>query len=271
MKEDLVLELKNITASYPGRSFIPGISKKARPVLNNINIKIPRGKIIGLVGESGSGKTSIAKLIIGLFKPSEGQMLLNGVDMEKVSEKERSKRSRQIQMLFQNPYSILNPKMMVSELLLETCDLESNRPLEEKEEWVSWLLKVLNMSHRWDAFPDELSGGERRRVSLARVLLTKPDLIIADEPVAGLDSSIKSRLLTVLWQMKLPETAYLIISHDLQMIESLCDEIYVILNGEIVEKFSSKSFNADADHHPYTRMLINASKGIIDRNEDKES
>ena len=154
---------------------------------------------------------------------------------------------------------------MVSELLLETCDMESKRSLEEKEEWVSWLLKVLNMSHRWDAYPSELSGGERRRVSLARVLLTKPDLIIADEPVAGLDRSIKSRMLTALWQMKLPATAYLIISHDLQMIESLCDQIYVIYEGKIVECFDSQSFNNESEHHPYTQKLLNASKGIFEK------
>ena len=258
--QDYVLTIEDLWASYSKRNLF-GMKSSEETILRGINMEIPRGGIIGLVGESGSGKTTLAKCILRILKAKKGSIKLNSLDIIKQGEEEMESRRTQIQMLFQNPYSILNPKMTVEELLFETCDLLSKRPDEEKEDWIIWILKTFGILHRRYAFPNQLSGGERRRVSLARILLTNPDLVIADEPVAGLDSSIKSRVLTVLWQMKLPTTAYLIISHDLQIISSLCDEIYVIYCGQIVERFKISKLKNFSKHHPYTVRLLEASFG----------
>lgn len=206
--------------------------------MNGVSLEIHRGEILGLVGESGCGKSTLSRLIMQLLKPTEGSVILNGENLSNLPSKEVRKRRLDFQMIFQDPYASLNPRMTVyttlSEALLQRHPKLSKNQLEEK---TAELMATVGLSsHQMRRYPHEFSGGQRQRIAIARALAPEPKLIIADEPVSALDVSIQSQILNLLKDLqKNLGLTMVFISHDLGVVHYIADRIAVMYQGKIVE------------------------------------
>lgn len=224
--------------------------------VNRVSLHIDEGEIVGLVGESGSGKTTLGKAILKLHPLDAGTIRLDGQAVERMPEREFKLLRPRYQMIFQNPHSSLNPGMRVREVLLETVELHLKLRGSEADARVEEILQIVQLREKIDAWPRQLSGGEKRRVGLARVLLLKPRLIVADEPTAGLDASLKAGIVQLMLETRTPEMAYLFISHDLHLIRYVSNRILVMFRGELVEVVPQGAFELGLPHHPYTELLL---------------
>ena len=223
-----------------------------------MTLKIPIGTSIGIVGESGSGKTTLAKVLVGLRRPTNGVVRLGGHDVYGLARRERGWLSRQVQMIFQDPVSSLSPRFTIRELLVEPLRIHR---LRVAEHWprVAEMLAVLGIRQSLlDRYPHEVSGGQARRVSIARALVLEPRLIVADEPTAGLDVSIQGELLNLLQQVRqLYGPSLLVVSHNLSVIRRITDQVGVMYLGKLVE-FGTTGRLFRTPRHPYTEALISA-------------
>jgi oligopeptide transport system ATP-binding protein len=231
--------------------------------LAGVTLQIPAGTTIGIVGESGSGKTTLAKALVGLRRPTKGVVRLSGRDVYALARRERGWLSRQVQMIFQDPVSSLSPRFTIRELLAEPLRIHR---LSVVEHWprVAEMLAVLGIRPSLlDRYPHQVSGGQARRVSIARALVLEPRLIVADEPTAGLDASIQGELLNLLQQVRLLYgPSLLVVSHNLAVIRRITDQVGVMYLGKLVE-FGATGRLFRAPRHPYTEALISANP-IID-------
>jgi len=240
-----------------------GTGAKRFLALDDVSLRIPRGASLGLVGESGSGKTTLARCILGLEAVTAGRILWDGVDLCRLNAAERRAMRRRIQVVFQDPYASLNPRMSVRDIIAEPLAVNrdahtlSNAQITER---VRELLALVGLGdhHLW-RYPHEFSGGQRQRIGIARALALHPELLILDEPTSALDVSVQAQVLNLLddLQRRLSLT-YLFISHDLGVIRTVCDHVTLLYHGKIVEDGPTTQV-FDTPREAYTRQLIDAS------------
>lgn len=255
-----MIEVINLKKYFSIQSPVLGIEKGIVKAVNGVSFYIDQGETLGLVGESGSGKTTTGKLILRLLKPTGGKILLEGRDISKMSSREFRRIRKDLQVVFQNPYSALDPKMTIADILTEPLHIHKIvSPLNYSKEVVR-LLNMVGLSSR-DArkFPHEFSGGQRQRIGIARAIATKPKLIVCDEPVSALDVSVQSQILNLLMELQNEfQLSYLFIAHGLNVIKHVSKRVAVMYLGKIVELGTVEEiFNRPK--HPYTRALMSAS------------
>ena len=227
--------------------------------VSDVSLDIYPGEIMGLVGESGCGKSTLGRCILQLIRPSEGQVLFDGTDLTKLSPKALRPYRRDMQIVFQNPYSSLDPRMSIGDTLSEPFLIHGLARGHVLAAEVKQLIDIVGLpKDTATRFPHELSGGQRQRVCIARALALKPKFIVADEPVSALDVSVQAQILNLLKDLKdTYNLTYLFIAHNLSVVEYLCDRIAVMYLGEIVEQAPSAAL-ATHPYHPYSQALISA-------------
>jgi len=266
-KDKKVLQLAGVTKIFDDKSLINNFSfgsknestNKVEKAVDNVSFELFEGETLGLVGESGSGKSTIAKIITGLVRPSNGEIFYNDISLYNLKRKYQIDKSRgQIQMIFQDPYSSLNPRFKVRDIISEPIKLfQKNINKNELTQNLYDLIDIVGMSRQsLDRYPHEFSGGQRQRISIARALATRPSLLICDEPTSALDVSIQAQVLNLLKDIQDElHLTMLFISHDLPVIRQMCNRIVVLKNGSICEtKESEELFNNP--EHQYTKELI---------------
>lgn len=260
-REEVILEVRNLKKYFPiNRGII--FSKHVGDVkaVDDVSFYIRRGETLGLVGESGCGKSTIARTIIRLIDPTDGQIIFDGIDITKLSFKELRKIRKDMQIIFQDPYSSLNPRMTVSEIIGEPLQVHGIvKSSKEKEKKVQELLELVGLApYHATRYPHEFSGGQRQRIGIARALALNPKFIVADEPTSALDVSIRSQIINLMQDLqKNLKLTYLFISHDLAVIRHICDRIAVMYLGKLVELASNDDLY-NSPLHPYTQALLSA-------------
>jgi len=230
--------------------------------VDNVNFRISRGQVYGLVGESGCGKTTVGRSILRLIEPTSGKIIFDGVDVGMLDFNSLRRLRRRMQIIFQDPYASLNPRMKIKEAIGDALEIHGMiKQDKEKEKMILEILSQVGLTppHTfYEKFPHELSGGERQRVAIARVLVIQPDFIVADEPLSMLDVSVRSAILRLMMDLKTRfDLTYLFITHDLAVARYICDIIAVMYVGKIVEIAPAEVLFRNA-LHPYTRALLDA-------------
>lgn len=252
MTESL-LELKDVSKVFS----LPGHQKNI--ALNEVNLSIYKGETLGLVGESGCGKSTLARMIMGVYPPTSGHILFCGSRLKLRKQKERKQFAAQVQMVFQDPYTSLDPHMTVEALIGENLDIHGKTEKKDRRQQIISLLEMTGLSQEYmGRFPHEFSGGQRQRIGIARALAVNPKFVICDEPISALDLSIQSQIINLLMELKQTlGLTYLFISHDLNIVQYVSDRIAVMYAGKIVEIGEAKELYKKPVH-PYTQMLLHS-------------
>ncbi len=253
-----LLEIKNLKKSFSVTTREKG-RKDLLVAVNNVSFSLNQGETLGIVGESGCGKSTTGKLIMQLIEADQGEVLLEGTDLCKLSRRALRPYHRQVQMIFQDPYSSLNPRMKVADILAEPLQIHGLATGPQLRQRCLELLQQVGLNEEaLDRYPHEFSGGQRQRIGIARAIAVEPKLIIADEPVSALDLSVQAQILNLLKEIQRRYSlSYLFIAHDLAVIEHISDRIAVMYLGEIVELTSADELYRNP-RHPYTEALLNA-------------
>lgn len=225
--------------------------------VDRVDLSIDAGETVGLVGESGSGKSTLARMILRLIEPTEGKIYFKGADIGALPEDEMRAVRTKLQMIFQDPYGSLNPRMTILHIVAEPMDIHFNLSREEKKGRVVEMLKGVGLgSDVLSRYPHEFSGGQRQRIGIARAMILNPELVVADEPVSALDVTIQAQVIALLSDLqKKRNLSYLFIAHDLSLVERFCDKTAVIYLGKIVELAQSDQLPR-RPLHPYTQRLL---------------
>lgn len=252
MREKL-LEVKNLK-----KHFTVGKGEVLKAV-NDVSFEIYRGETLGLVGESGCGKSTTGRTIIRLYHATEGEVLYEGENVHKISGRNIKKFNRKIQMIFQDPYASLNPRMTVEDIIAEGMDIHGLYRGKERQKRVHELLETVGLSKEHAVrFPHEFSGGQRQRIGIARALAVDPDFIIADEPISALDVSIQAQVVNLMQKLQKEHgLTYLFIAHDLSMVKHISDRIGVMYLGGMMELAESEELY-EHPLHPYTQALLSS-------------
>jgi oligopeptide transport system ATP-binding protein len=254
-----ILEVKNVKKYFPIRKGL--LMREAGQVMavDDVSFNIRKGETLGLVGESGCGKSTLGRTLIRLYEPTSGQIHFQGKDWCQVKGEELRRMRKNMQMIFQDPYSSLDPRMTVGQILSEPFQIHNLLEPAERKLRARQLLETVGMkASHLNRYPHEFSGGQKQRICIARALALEPSLIIADEPVSALDVSIQAQILNLMKDLQEKfNLTYLFISHDLSVIEHLCDRIAVMYLGKIVEIAPREQLYANPQH-PYTQALIAA-------------
>lgn len=259
LDDDIVLQVKDLKKYFPlGQSWLEK-NKSYVKAVDGVTFDVKKGKTIGIVGESGCGKTTLGRTILRLYSITGGEVIYKGTDISKLNRKELRALRPKIQIIFQDPYSSLSPRMTVGEIIGEAVREHKIVPRDELQEYVIGVMKQCGLqSYYYSRYPHEFSGGQRQRICVARALALKPDLIVCDEPVSALDVSIQAQVINLLVELqeKLGIT-YLFISHDLSVVKYISDEILVMYLGNVMEHGKKEQvFNNPM--HPYTQALLSA-------------
>jgi len=255
-----VLEVSGLTKRFPvpGRLFVG--PKRFVYAVDDVDFALHGGEVLGLVGESGSGKTTVGRLVMRLTDPTGGRILLDGADIAKLSTAELKPFRRRIQMVFQDPFASLNPRLRVGALISEGMEIHGIGDRQSRARRVSELLSLVGLpADAAGRFPHEFSGGQRQRIGVARALAVEPEILIADEPISALDVSVQAQVLNLLQDLRERlNLTILFISHDLTVVEHFCDRVAVMYLGRIMELAPRADLFARAQH-PYTEALLSAA------------
>ena len=262
-KKEVLIEVKDLKKYFK-------VGKNAYlKAVDGVNFKIYKGETLGLVGESGCGKTTCGKTVMGLYDATGGQVIFNGTDIHSLNKKEKKEFTKRAQIIFQDPYSSLNPRMTVGDIIGEGIDIHGLYKGEERTNKIHELLELvgLNKEHA-SRFPHEFSGGQRQRIGIARALAIEPEFIVCDEPISALDVSIQAQVVNLLIELqKKKNLTYLFIAHDLSMVKHISDRVGVMYLGNMVEFAASDELYSEP-LHPYTKALMSAIP-IPDPEEEK--
>jgi peptide/nickel transport system ATP-binding protein len=253
-----LLHVRHLTKEFSRRAGLFGKATTMRAV-DDVSFTIDRGETFGLVGESGSGKTTTGRCILRLIEPTSGEVIFDGKDVLGLSRGEMRRARRDMQIVFQDPYSSLNPRMRVADIVEEPLIIHRLGKKAERRERVRQLFALvgLNPDHL-RRYPHEFSGGQRQRIGVARALALSPSLVIADEPVSALDVSVQAQVVNLLMDLQQQlKLTYLFIAHDLRLVEHICSRVAVMYLGRIVEMGDTDKLFA-TPQHPYTRALLSA-------------
>jgi len=254
-----LLRVEHLKKYYPVRGGVWGRRIGDVRAVDDVSLSVQRGRTLGLVGESGCGKSTLGRTLMRIEEPTAGQVLFEGADMAQASRDELFRLRREMQMIFQDPYSSLNPRMTVGEIVREPLAVHKVGTKAEQVRKVRDLLETVGLTGEMvDRYPHEFSGGQRQRIGVARALALDPKLVIADEPVSALDVSVQSAVLNLMVRLQRQrDLTYIFISHDLSVVEHLSDDVAIMYLGRIVEKGpADQVFSRPA--HPYTRALLEA-------------
>lgn len=257
MDREVLLEINNLKKYFPIKNFFGNIKGEVKAV-DDISFQIYKGETFGLVGESGCGKSTLGRCLLRMLEVNDGEILYNGKDLVKMSGKEWKEYRKKLQIIFQDPYSALNPNWNVKELIAEPL-ITSGYTEKEVDKRIKDLLKILNMNEEiMEKFPYEFSGGQRQRIGVARAVAAYPEFIFCDEPISALDVSVQAQVVNMLKDLqKELGLTYLFTAHDLSMVYHISDRIGVMYLGAMVEiGTSDEVFKTPL--HPYTQALISA-------------
>ncbi len=263
MTPESVLELRDLAKHFPVSTGLFGRAGSSVRAVDGVSLTLSRGETLGLVGESGCGKSTLARTVVRLLEPTAGTIELQGRDITRMSQRDLRPLRRQMQMIFQDPYSSLDPRMTVGETVGEAFAIHRMASGSEREARVQKLLERVGLRpEAADRYPHEFSGGQRQRVGIARALAVQPSLIIADEPISALDVSIQAQIVNLLLDLQEElGLTYLFIAHDLRMVEFVSDRVAVMYLGKIVEVATSEDLYR-SPRHPYTQALLSAVPAV---------
>ncbi|MEJ2137603.1 MAG: dipeptide ABC transporter ATP-binding protein [Desulfofustis sp.] len=255
----ILLKVENLRKAFKVSANRPGAAKQSLIAVDGVSFEIKSGETLGLVGESGCGKSTTGKLLLRLIEPDSGSIQFDGRDIAGMGHRELTAVRRDMQMIFQDPYSSLNPRMRVGEIIGEPLVVHALAKGKEVKERVLTLMQKVGLApEHYDRYPHEFSGGQRQRIGIARTLAVQPRLVVADEPVSALDLSIQAQIVNLLSDLQEEfGLTYLFISHDLGVIEHVCDRVAVMYLGRIVEVATAEQLYQQPCH-PYTEALLNA-------------
>ncbi len=256
---DDILKIRDLKVYYPVRKGMMGKVQYVKAV-DGVTLNVHKGEVLGIVGESGCGKSTLGKAVCKLIPVTDGEIELNGLEIAKMNEKDLRPHRKEIQMIFQDPYASLNPRMTVHDIIAEP--MEIHNMYSSKEEVDTKVVELLNEvgldDYHAQRYPHEFSGGQRQRIGIARALATEPDLIIADEPVSALDVSIQSQVLNLLSKLlKERNLTMIFIAHDLSVVEHISNRVVVMYLGNVVEEGTREELYGQP-MHPYTQALLDA-------------
>lgn len=254
-----LLDVKDLKKHFPIRSGLLKRQTRFVKAVDGITFSIGEGETVGIVGESGCGKSTMGRTLLQLIEPTEGEVVFQGKNLVGLSTKEIREVRKDMQMVFQDPYSSLNPRLNVFEILSEPLTTHGIRDKQKRKEMISKILNVVGLNEgQMFRYPHEFSGGQRQRIGIARALILQPKLIILDEPVSALDVSIQSQIINLLQDLQEEfGLTYIFISHDLSVVYQLCNKIYVMYLGKIVEMGDVDTLYENP-LHPYTKSLLSA-------------
>jgi oligopeptide/dipeptide ABC transporter ATP-binding protein len=253
------LTVEDLKVHFPIKKGLLGKTVGYVYAVDGISFTLAKGETIGLVGESGCGKTTMGLAVLRLIEPTAGKVIFQEKDVYKASKSALRTLKREMQIIFQDPFSSLNPRMTVNQIINDPMEIHHVYPGAERKERIAFLLDKVGLSpEQGRRYPHEFSGGQRQRIGIARALALNPHLIIGDEPVSALDVSIQAQIINLLIDLQGEfDLSYIIIAHDLAVVEHICDRIAVMYLGKIVEIASYKDLYTDAKH-PYTQALLSA-------------
>lgn len=258
-----LIETRDVKKFFPVKTgaFARSIPLKA---VNGVSLRLDTGETLGLAGESGSGKSTLGKLLLGLLRPDEGDIHFLGKPLHSLTREELLSFRTMVQMIFQDPYSSLNPRMQIGDIIGEPMRIHGlSSPSRYREQVVALMERVGLAGDHFSRYPHEFSGGQRQRIGIARALAVSPRLIIADEPVSALDLSIQAQIINLLQELRIEfSLSFLLIAHDLSVIRHMCDRIAIMYLGAIVEMGRTVDvFNGFL--HPYTEALLSAIPNVL--------
>jgi oligopeptide transport system ATP-binding protein len=254
-----LLEIKSLKKHFVSKGFLSGITKAVRAV-DGVDLTIYPGETVSIVGESGCGKSTMGRSILRLIEPTEGEILFQGRDIAKLNESELRAMRKDMQIVFQDPFASLNPRKTVGQILMDPLIIHRIGSSAKRRIMVEEMIEIVGLSKQHlDRFPHEFSGGQRQRIGIARALILRPKLIVADEPVSALDVSIQAQILNLMKDLQKEfQLTYLFISHDLSVVRHISDRVAVMYLGKVVEVTDKKSLY-EKPLHPYTKALLSAA------------
>lgn len=259
--KEKVLEIKHLKKYFPVKSsHLFSRDKSAVKAVEDVSFELYKGETLGIVGESGCGKSTLGRSVLRLIEPTEGEIIFDDTDLMKLHGRELRKKRKKMQMMFQDPYASLNPRMTIGEIIAEPLLIQ--KIYDDRTEVREHVLKTMEMvglnSKYYNRYPHEFSGGQRQRIGIARAIVLNPELIVCDEPVSALDVSIQSQVINLMKELqKSMGMAYIFISHDLSVIKHISDRVLVMYLGQVMEVADKNDIYEDT-LHPYTRALLSA-------------
>jgi oligopeptide/dipeptide ABC transporter ATP-binding protein len=265
-----LLEIHDLKKHFPVGEGLFSRNKETVKAVDGVNLTVEEGETLGIVGESGCGKSTLGRTILRLIEPTSGEVVFQGKNLVAMSQRELREMRRQMQIIFQDPYASLNPRMRVGDIVGEGLEIHKLAKGKAKRDRVMELLRQVGLREdHYGRYPHEFSGGQRQRIGIARALAVNPKFIVADEPVSSLDVSIQAQIINLLQELQEKmHLTYFFISHDLRVVEHISHRVAIMYLGKVVEIAKSETIYQDAKH-PYTRALL-ASVPMPDTSRKKE-